>query len=147
MQYRTFNYNKLVRDKMVQRSEATGSIVHWKKLDDKEFEQALRIKCMEEAEEIFSAQSKDGLIEELADMLEIINAFCDMYQVTLKDVVAIQEQKYQERGGFKDHICIVLLTQKNILKLKKNSHLILRYFFLYDTMDNKNVYISSIGCL
>ncbi len=106
MQYRTFNYNKLVRDKMVERSEATGSIVHWKKLDDKEFEQALRIKCMEEAEEIFSAQTKGALIEELADMLEIIHAFCDMYQVTLKDVVEIQEKKYQERGSFKDHIFI-----------------------------------------
>ena len=106
MQYRTFYYNKFVRDKMVERSEATGSIVYSKKLDDKEFEAALRIKCMEEAEEIFSAQSKDGLIEELADMLEIINAFCDIYQVTLKDVIAIQEQKYQERGGFKDHIFI-----------------------------------------
>ena len=106
MQFRTFKYNKLVRDKMVERSEATGSIVHWQKLNDKDFEQALRIKCMEEAEEIFSAGTKQDLLEELADMLEIMNAFCDIYEVTLQDVVAIQKEKYQERGGFKDHIFI-----------------------------------------
>lgn len=106
MQFRTFKYNKLVRDKMVERSEATGSIVHWQKLNDTDFEQALRIKCMEEAEEIFSAGTKQDLLEELADMLEIMNAFCDIYEVTLQDVVAIQKEKYQERGGFKDHIFI-----------------------------------------
>ncbi len=56
---------------------------------------------MEEAQEVHAAQTKEALLEELADVLEVISSFCDVHDFTLQDIIAIQEKKRQDRGGFK----------------------------------------------
>lgn len=55
---RTFLQNKLWRDKVVKIIQDQGSILEMRQLDDKEFDQQLRLKLLEEGDEIKSAQTK-----------------------------------------------------------------------------------------
>ena len=100
MRYRKFKQEKLWRDKAVDLLEKMGSKIHWEKLSEEQFAEQLRIKLLEEAEEVCSAKSTEELIEELADLLEVISSFCELHDVTLQDIVELQTKKRNERGGF-----------------------------------------------
>jgi len=100
MKFRKFKQHKLWRDKLVDLSEQRGSKITWTRLNDEEFSEQLKLKLMEEAEEVCAANNKLELIEELADVLEVIDSFCEANKFTLQDVVDKQRQKHQERGGF-----------------------------------------------
>lgn len=100
--FRKFQQNKLWRDKAPELMNAMGSIVHWQRLDDTAFINELRIKFLEETTEVMQAQSTDELIEELADVLEVIKAFCTFYQIDFNVIVEKQQQKKDARGGFEE---------------------------------------------
>ena len=55
---------------------------------------------MEEANEVFQAKTKENLMEELADILEVINSFGEVNKFILQDIIEIRNKKHQERGGF-----------------------------------------------
>jgi predicted house-cleaning noncanonical NTP pyrophosphatase (MazG superfamily) len=100
MKFRKFLQNKLWRDKSVDWLEGMGSKIHWSQLESNAFLEQLKIKLLEEAQEVCSSQTKESLLEELADVLEVMDSFCDLHQVTLQDVINLKNKKYQERGGF-----------------------------------------------
>ncbi len=100
MNFRAFKQNKLWRDKAVDMTEANGSRVHWERLNDVEFSEQLKIKFMEEAHEVCAAKTKEALVEELADILEVIGSLCEAHDFTLQDIMNAQSKKHQERGGF-----------------------------------------------
>lgn len=100
MTFRTFQQNKLWRDKAVDQLESKGSIIHWHPLNDAEFAAELRRKFMEEAEEVAQAPTQAALIEELADVLEVMDAFCDLHKFSFDDIIAAKEKKHEARGGF-----------------------------------------------
>lgn len=100
MQFRRFKQNKLWRDTLVDRMQEQGSKIHWNRLNDSEHAAALKIKLLEEADEVCNAYHKQSLLEELADLLEVIHALCDVHQFSFEEVVQTQQKKFQERGGF-----------------------------------------------
>jgi predicted house-cleaning noncanonical NTP pyrophosphatase (MazG superfamily) len=100
MQRRKFKQEKLWRDKAIDRLEQMGSKVHWTKLDAEQFLQQLKRKLLEEAEEVWNAKTEEHLVEELADVLEVVEAFCELHGKALQDVIALQHKKREERGGF-----------------------------------------------
>ncbi len=100
MKMRKFKQNKLWRDKAVECLEQMGSKIYWTRLDDREFAEQLKIKFMEEAHEVCTAQTKEALLEELADILEVISSLGDVHSFTFEDIVNVQHKKYDERGGF-----------------------------------------------
>lgn len=95
-----FLQNKLWRDKAPDMMRARGSIIHVTKIDDAEYDRQLRIKLTEEAAEVCAAQSQKQLIEELADVLEVIDAVCALHEISSEDVRVMQTKKRDERGGF-----------------------------------------------
>lgn len=97
---RKFRNDKLWRDKMIQVLEGQGSKIHWRYLDDIEFDHQLRLKIIEEANEVAATKNNNELIEELADVLEIIDSFCDLYKIDFEDIKNAQIKKQFERGGF-----------------------------------------------
>lgn len=100
MKRRKFKQDKLWRDKAVEWLEQKGSKIHWTRLDEDQFEEQLKIKLLEEAEEVCKAKTKELVLEELADLLEVITSFCEIHDVTLQDITHLQHKKHQERGGF-----------------------------------------------
>ncbi|MBA3953782.1 nucleoside triphosphate pyrophosphohydrolase [Candidatus Dependentiae bacterium] len=104
---RVFKQNKLWRDKAITRLEESGSKIHTLDLADQEYDKQLRLKLVEEADEVLKAPSKSTLIEELADVLEVIKALCKAHAITLDTVSEAQEKKYRERGGFESKKFVV----------------------------------------
>lgn len=100
MKFRKFKQDKLWRDGAVERLVTMGSKIHWRRLSDIEFAEQLKKKFLEEAQEVYNAQTKEALLEELADIVEVISSLCDVHSVTLQDIIAVQQKKKQERGGF-----------------------------------------------
>lgn len=100
MKTRTFLQNKLWRDKAIELMEATGSTLHWRRLNDGEYDQQLRLKMVEEAQEVVTAASRDALTNEVADVLEVMHALCKLHSIAWEEVIAAQNKKYLERGGY-----------------------------------------------
>ena len=101
MNFKTFKQNKLVRDKIVQIMQEHGSKMYWIKLEDKDFIKQLKIKLVEEATEIAHTQNNDELAEEMADLMEVFQAFMQVCNISQKEITALQKKKRDEKGGFK----------------------------------------------
>jgi len=98
---RTFLQKKLWRDNAIDIMEKNhGSKINWRTLNDQEFNQQIRIKLLEEAEEVAMAQSRNELITELADLYEVIDSLLAVNNISMKEVTLKQTQKQNERGGF-----------------------------------------------
>jgi predicted house-cleaning noncanonical NTP pyrophosphatase (MazG superfamily) len=100
MQRRKFKQNKLWRDRAIDLMEQMGSKIHWTRLSADEFAEELKVKLLEEVQEVCRAGTRDAVLEELADVLELVYSFCDLHGASLQDIINLREKKHQERGGF-----------------------------------------------
>lgn len=106
MKMRTFYQNKLWRDKAVEKMEKHGSVMHWRRLDDVQYNQQLLLKLVEEAQEVVEAQSGHELVEELADVLDVVDALLVLHDITSEQIAQAQAARYQERGGFSNRVFV-----------------------------------------
>ncbi len=95
----TDTYDKLVRDKIPAIIRATGRDCVVETMGEADYHRALRAKLVEEAREA-AAATGDNLIGELADVLEVVDAFCAAHGLDPARVRAAQDRKRAERGGF-----------------------------------------------
>ena len=93
-------YNKLVRDNIIQIIQKDNKEATYDILSDTDYQKELNIKLLEEVNEYLV----DDNIEELADILEVIDAICEVKGVKLEDVIKIKENKRLNRGGFSKKI-------------------------------------------
>ena len=96
-------YNKLVRDRIPEIIARDGREYEVVTMSEHEYREALRMKLVEEAEEAASA-GPDKLMIELADVYEIVDAIMVAYGIDREDVLAEQEKRRAERGGFAERI-------------------------------------------
>lgn len=106
MNFRTFKQNKLVRDKIVDFMQQHGSKLYWFKLEDKDFQKQLKIKLLEEANEVVHANNKEQMLEELADVLEVVHTLAKLYNLCVKDLETYQKKKRTEKGSFAGRIFV-----------------------------------------
>ena len=98
---RKFKQNKLWRDNAVEMMEQNhGSKIHWRQLNDTEFDEQIRIKLLEEAHEVATAKDRKELIGELADLYEVIDSIAGLHTISKEEIIDTQTKKRQERGGF-----------------------------------------------
>jgi predicted house-cleaning noncanonical NTP pyrophosphatase (MazG superfamily) len=90
---------KLVRDRIPEIIRASGKEPATRVLDDLEYARALRAKLFEEAEEAVEAD-EDHLAEEIADVLEVLQALALSVGLGWASVERIADEKRQQRGGF-----------------------------------------------
>lgn len=106
---RKFKQEKLWRDKLpVIMQENHCSIIHSKQLNDAEFDRELRTKLLEEADEVNKASSTKELIEELADLYEVIDTMLDLHALDKEQVLLAQHKKRTERGGFMERTYVTV---------------------------------------
>lgn len=98
--YQKFRTNILVRDKMVEKMESEGILVDYKKLNEKDYENALREKVIEEAQEVASEKNRERLIYELADLLEVAQTLADTLEITTSEILDARKKKREKSGGF-----------------------------------------------
>src|SRR5690242_3446620 len=83
----TYMSNKLWRDKAVDMLETKhGSIIVWEYLNDADFNTQLRAKLEEEAQEVAKTQSIPELIEEIADVYEVIDTLLALHKIDKADI-------------------------------------------------------------
>lgn len=99
---------KLVRDRIPEIIKNEGKVQIVRILSGDEYLDELDKKLIEEFNEYKTERDfgkSESTLEELADMLEVIFAYCDLIgDYTIEDLFAIRNDKYIKRGGFKDKI-------------------------------------------
>ena len=95
-------HNKLVRDKIPAIIRNNGAIPVTHASNDAEYWEKLKDKLIEEAEEFLQEPSE----EELADVLEVIDAICDVKRISKDKLEGIKKRKADEKGRFKERIIL-----------------------------------------
>jgi predicted house-cleaning noncanonical NTP pyrophosphatase (MazG superfamily) len=103
MTYR-FRVDKLIRDKLPAMMRGQGLKVFTRRLDDAEFVERLRDKLVEEATEARGAAGRADLIDELADLTEVMLALAAASGIAPNEVEARRLAKRAERGGFDERV-------------------------------------------
>lgn len=101
-------YHKLVRDKIPQIIEESGNRCVTRRLEDEEYLRFVDEKLNEELAEY--QQSKD--VEELADLLEVIEAAADARGCSWEELWQFKQAKKEKRGGFAEKLLLLEVTEK-----------------------------------
>ena len=98
---------KLVRDKIADVAlRERGEVLNTRMATPEEFLFLLKHKIVEEANEVFAANTKEELAEELGDLLEVIRAISQR-QGIVDELFKKREAKFLERGGFEKGIVLI----------------------------------------
>lgn len=95
-------YNKLVRDKIPEIIESDGKTCEIEILSDGKYLEMIDAKLDEELAEYH----KDQNLEELADLLEVIQAAAVARGYSVEELEALRAKKAEKRGGFHERILL-----------------------------------------
>jgi len=95
-------FEKLVRDRIPEIIESKGETAVTHIAEDKEFREKLREKLDEEIEEF----DKHHNAEELADVLEVLEALAKSHDISWERVKELKKKKAKERGGFEQRVIL-----------------------------------------
>lgn len=115
-------HNKLVRDKIPEIIERNGEYALTRILTDKEFDDALSEKLLEEATEIINASEKEEIIEELADLLEVIHAKAKANGIRFLDIELARQRKKSSKGGFEGKVFLIQTDDKKYFDKNSGCH-------------------------
>jgi len=96
-------YNKLVRDLIPDIIVAKGQACKIHTATPEEYEQKLLEKILEEAQEL---KDDHGSIEELADLMEVLDAIVELKEYNWNQIRQTQKEKAEKRGDFKKRIIL-----------------------------------------
>ncbi len=105
-------YNKLVRDKIPEIIEQDNKSALTEILSVDEYKRELLKKLIEESTETANAGSREELIAELADVLEVLKAVMDSEDISWQEVNDVAEKKKELRGGFDKRIFLLKTWEK-----------------------------------
>ena len=97
-------FNKLVRDNIPNIIENNGEKAITRILSDKEYRVELYKKLLEESQEVINSQDTEDILEELADVLEVLKSIAELENRNLDDIIEIANQNRLKRGGFSKKI-------------------------------------------
>ncbi len=112
-------FNKLVRDNVPSIIERGGEAIETAKLSGEFLLTALKEKLIEEAFEVLDSVDQDSMIDELADVNEVINGILSHLGANRNELLKRQRKKREKAGGFNDGI--VLLETRNLPPSQKSS--------------------------
>ena len=105
---KTIKYNKLIRDKIPEIIESSGKKAIVKKIQDEELLNLLNKKLFEELKEY----EESGEVEELADLVEVVQAILDYKNVSIEDFNKIRAKKNESRGAFKEGLLLIEVVEE-----------------------------------
>jgi predicted house-cleaning noncanonical NTP pyrophosphatase (MazG superfamily) len=100
-------HHKLIRDQIPAIIEAAGKECGVEVLSDADYLRALRQKLIEEAKEVSAAAKPEEVMQELADLLEVIEAFTTALNLGPEVVKAKQQERKESRGGFNQRLMLL----------------------------------------
>lgn len=100
-------YDKLVRDRIPEIIEGSGKTCTTRILPQEEYLKKLDEKLCEELREYQESKS----LEELADLLEVMEAVVKARGYSLEQLHNIRDEKRAKRGGFDDRILLCQVSE------------------------------------
>lgn len=100
-----FKAEKLVRNKTNERLAAENVFMKYHIADAEEYKKLLGLKLIEEATEVAVAKNTDEIIDELADVLEVVHSMIAAHNLSFATVEASRQEKLKTRGNFDDRVC------------------------------------------
>ena len=121
-----YNFNKLIRSNLPQRMKKEGVYLSGRPLTEEEFAKELKNKLVEEAGEVQDTQSREDLIKELADVMEVIETITSLHGITKEEIEKERLLKCQINGhflavNFVDYIEVPITNRKVIEYLQKRN--------------------------
>ncbi len=95
-------YPKLVRDKIPQIIKENDGIdvsTNCVKGTREHLDYLLK-KVVEESSELREATTKEHIVEEIIDVLEVIDTICEIENISKTELLKVQKEKRKTRGGF-----------------------------------------------
>lgn len=105
----TLVFRKLVRDKIPESIINKGEQATQVTLSGENLLAALKAKLVEEAMEVADSTSTTEIVEELADVQEVIHALSKHLKITKANVESVRKDKREKRGGF-DNATVLIKT-------------------------------------
>jgi predicted house-cleaning noncanonical NTP pyrophosphatase (MazG superfamily) len=93
---------KLVRDQIPELIKSGGESVSANRVDSDELLGLLKQKMMEETDELVKAQNSDSMLEELADLYEVIMGILSSLGYDVTNLEDKAQEKRARRGGFQE---------------------------------------------
>ena len=116
-------FDKLVRDKIPKVVSARGEHVSVIRLADDALIEALRQKLIEEAFEVLDAQSGVDMLQELADVQEVVNSIVTALNEDLAEIEEIRVDKKKGKGGFECGYVLKQTSKPGSLSDGSSNHL------------------------
>jgi predicted house-cleaning noncanonical NTP pyrophosphatase (MazG superfamily) len=99
-------YNKLVRDRVPRAIEAGGHSCRIEVLERNDYVIELKRKLVEEAQEALESSTQDDLVQELADLTEVIISLSAASGVPFEAIETMRLQRRDQRGGFERRLLL-----------------------------------------
>lgn len=93
-------YNKLIRDNIPEIIKENGQTAYISVLGNEQYIEELKKKLCEETQEFLDSED----IEELADIIEVVEALATSKGSSIKQVLKIKEQKAIKNGKFEKRL-------------------------------------------
>ena len=110
---RHFRFNKIIRDKLPEIISQGGIDVVYKNIEGKDLLKKLKDKLLEETQEAVSSVGQLQIMEELADILEVIHGICFTMQVDIDTIEELRREKFDKRGGFHNGVYVDRVSVKD----------------------------------
>ena len=114
----TYKFDKLIRDRIYTKMLNQNSVVRLKQVSSQsQLLYYYKAKLVEESNEASSAQSEQDLVEELADLVEIIHGIAYVIKTDFEAIEKVRLSKRQTNGGFVQGIIVdtVQIEEENEL--------------------------------
>ena len=95
--------NKLVRDRIPSICGENGQVPKSRILESAEYTRELRRKLKEEVEEYLASNEP----EELADIVEVIEALAEDQGISFDDIMRMKQKKQDKNGAFRDKVFLI----------------------------------------
>jgi len=106
-------FNKLIRDNIPSIIEKDDKTCVITVLDDDQFLIELKGKLVEESKEVVAANTRDELINEIADIQEIVDKLKDIYTINQEEIEIVQLKKALKNGKFDKKLFLVSVDEKH----------------------------------
>lgn len=100
-------YNKLIRDRIPEKIAKAGAACETRLLTEEEFERELVKKVEEEASGMPAAASREELIEEMGDVLDVIDEVRKLKGITDAELAVTRARALEKKGGFEKRLFLL----------------------------------------
>jgi predicted house-cleaning noncanonical NTP pyrophosphatase (MazG superfamily) len=98
---------KLIRDNIADFVfKNRNEVLDTRLASEEEYFNFIKQKVVEEANEILNTSTKEELIEEVADLLEVLKSLCEKNNI-VEEVFTKRNYKFLERGGFDKGVILI----------------------------------------